>query len=185
MGERLVSFSDLSGQMVESPEQLVHIVVADHPDLDQAVRLEAMPEELAALGKLAIKEPVILDVTSEGEEPERYVLTRPNFDKLATDRPMAEVLADAKPVAPTPQKRTSHNRTASGDPLVNYNSPESAGMPHKGKIGADEVAFVRDNLELVNERRLAAGYPPIDPANAGDAKRYGFESAASAGTREE
>jgi hypothetical protein len=170
--------------MAESPEQLVRIVVADHPDLDQAVRLEAMPEELAALGKLAIKEPVILDVTSEGEEPERYVLTRPNFDKLATDRPMAEVLADAKPVDPKPQKRTSHNRTASGDPLVNYNSPESAGMPHKGKIGTDEAVFVRDNLELVNERRLAAGYPPIDPANAGDVKRYGFEGAADRGADE-
>lgn len=123
MVERLVSFSDLSGQMAESQEQLVDIVVADHPDLDQQVRLEAMPEELAALGKLAIKDHVILDVTRQGEESERYVLTRPNFDKLATNRPMAEVLADAKPLSPTPQKRTSHNRTASGDPLVNYNNP--------------------------------------------------------------
>lgn len=172
-----MSFSDLSGQMVEDPGQLVYLVVAEHPDLDQPVKLEAMPEELAALGKLAIKDHVILDVTRQGEEPERYVLTRPNFDKLATDRPMAEVLADAKPVAPTPQKRTSHNRTASGDPLVNYNTPEAAGLPHKGKIGADEAAFVRDNLALVNERRVAAGHQPIDPANAVDAKRYGFEGA--------
>lgn len=184
MTERLVSFSDPSGQMVENTEQLVYIVVADHPDLDQPVRLEAMPEELAGLGKLAIKDHVILDVTRQGEEPERYVLTRSNFDKLATDRPMAEVLADAKPVVPTPQKRTSHNRTASGEPLVNYNTPESAGMPHKGKIGADEAAFVRANLELVNERRVAAGHPPIDPAKAADAKRYGFEGAAEGGTRD-
>lgn len=185
MVERLVSFSDLSGQMVQNAEQLVHIIVADHPDLDQPVRLEAMPEELAALGKLAIKDHVILDVTRQDEEPERYVLTRPNFDKLATDRPMAEVLADAKPVAPTPQKRTSHNRTSSGDPLVSYNTPESAGMPHKGKIGSDEAAFVRANLELVNERRVAAGHPPIDPASAVDAKRYGFEGTADGGVRGE
>ncbi len=57
-------------------------------------------------------------------------------------------------------------------------------MPHKGKIGADEAVFVRDNLELVNERRAAAGHSPIDPADAGDAKRYGFEGAADDGTRE-
>jgi hypothetical protein len=47
-------------------------------------------------------------------------------------------------------------------------------MPHKGKIGEQEAGFVRENLALVNERRVAAGHPPIDPANQIDAKRYGF-----------
>jgi hypothetical protein len=64
--------------------------------------------------------------------------------------------------------------TVSGGTLVNYNDPANAGLPHKGKIGEVEAAFVRDNLALVNERRTAAGHPPIDPGNAEHAKRYGF-----------
>jgi hypothetical protein len=33
---------------------------------------------------------------------------------------------------------------------------------------------VRDNLELVNARRVEAGHAPIDPNSPVDAKRYGF-----------
>jgi hypothetical protein len=58
-------------------------------------------------------------------------------------------------------------------------------LSNKGKIGADEAAFVRDNLKLVNERRVAAGHPPIDPANAMDAKRYGLQDGADGSAREE
>src|ERR1700724_1125590 len=99
MGERLVRFSDLSGQMAENPEALVGVVVTDHPELDQPVRLEAIPGELEMLGKLALKDPVILDVTQPGEEEsQRYVLTVANFGKLATHKPMGEVLEGAEPV---------------------------------------------------------------------------------------
>jgi hypothetical protein len=174
MGERIVRFSDLSGEMAENPEELIGIVVTEHPDLDQPVRLEAMPHELEQLGKLSIAG-VGLEVTRPGdEEPTRYLLTASNFNKLATGRPMNEVLADAQPVAPPKSQRRSHNTTKDGGALINYNDPEYAGLPHKGKTGEVEAAFVRDNLELVNERRAAAGHPPIDPSNAEHAKRYGF-----------
>jgi hypothetical protein len=46
--------------------------------------------------------------------------------------------------------------------------------PHKGKIGDQEAAFVRTNLELVNSRRAEAGHDLIEPANPVHAKRYGF-----------
>jgi hypothetical protein len=36
-------------------------------------------------------------------------------------------------------------------------------------------AFVRDNLEVVDERRTAAGHEPIDPGKPEHAKQYGFE----------
>jgi hypothetical protein len=176
MGEKIVRFSDLSGQMAENPDELVGIVVTEHPDLDQPVRLEAMPHELEQLGKLSIAG-VGLEVTRPGdEEPTRYLLTANNFNKLATGRPMNEVLADAQPVVPPKPQRRSHNTTKDGGALVNYNDPEYAGLPHKGKTGEVEAAFVRDNLELVNERRTAAGYAPIDPDNAEHAQRYGFGS---------
>jgi hypothetical protein len=54
MGEKVVHFSDLSGEMIENPEELIGVVVTEHPDLDQPVRLEAMPHELDQLGKLSI-----------------------------------------------------------------------------------------------------------------------------------
>ena len=87
---------------------------------------------------------------------------------------MEEVLANAEPVSPPKPQRRSHNTTKDGGPLVNYNDPDHAGLPHKGKIGEQEAAFVRDNLELVNVRRTAAGHSVIDPTNPIDAKRYGF-----------
>jgi hypothetical protein len=83
---------------------------------------------------------------------------------------MDEVIAVVETVK---QRRSSHNTTRDGGPLINYNDPEHAGLPHKGKIGEQEAAFVRDNLELVNQRRTMAGQPIIDPGNPLDARRYG------------
>jgi hypothetical protein len=102
---------------------------------------------------------------------------------LATVAPVEEVLANAQPVVPPKGNRRlqgdgrrSHNQRADGGALVNYNDPENAGLPHKGKIGEAEAAFVRDNLGLVNERRTAAGHTPIDLANPEHARRYGLSS---------
>jgi hypothetical protein len=176
MAERVVNFSDLSGEMIVKPEDLVGVVVTDHPDLDQPVRLEAMPNELEQLGKYAIAG-VRLEVTTAGdEEPKRYILSVNNFNKLATKRPMEEVLADAKPVAAPTLKRRSHNKTTNGEPLRSFNSLESAGLPHQGKVSAEEARLVRENLEAVNKNRAAQDLPPIDPSNPIDAKRYGLDT---------
>ena len=176
MGEKVVHFSDLSGEMIENPEELVDIVVREHPDLDEPVRLEAMPHEQEQLGKFSIAG-VGLEVKGPGdEEPTRYLLTVSNFNKLAVGRQMADVLAKAQVITPPKPQRRSHNTTKDGGPLVNYNEPEYAGLPHKGKIGEAEALFVRDNLELVNERRTAAGHAAIDPSNPEHAKRYGLGS---------
>lgn len=177
MGKQEIRVSDLSGQRIENPEvELVSVVVTEHPDFepDKRVQLDALPDELKDLGKLSIAA-VGLEVTQPGEEaPTRYFLTKPNFDKLASGRPMDEVLAAAAVVAVVKQRK-SHNATKDGGPLINYNEPEYAGLPHKGKIGEKEAKFVRGNLELVNERRTAAGHAPIDPTNPLDVKRYGLE----------
>ena len=107
------------------------------------------------------------------DEVSRYTLTVNNFNKLATVKPMAEVLSDAQPAAP---KRRSHNKTANGDPLRNFDTLEQAGLPHKGKIGEDEARLVREHLDTVNTNRAAHGLSPIDPSNPIDAKRYGFDT---------
>lgn len=177
MSAQEIRVSDLSGQRIENPdEQQVRIVVTEHPNLEPSERahLDAMPGELENLGRWSIAA-VGLEVTFPGDEaPRRHVLTKSNFDKLATSRPMDEVIAAAAVVEAVKQRRSSHNTTRDGGPLVNYNDPGYAGLPHKGKIGEQEAAFVRDNLEVVNERRVAAGHPSIDPADPAVAKRYGF-----------
>jgi hypothetical protein len=177
MSTQEIRVSDLSGQRIENlDEQLVRIVVTEHPDLepDKRVPLDALPDELENVGRWSIAA-VGLEITFPGDEtPTRHVLTKANFDKLATNRPMDEVLASAAVIKAVKERRSSHNTTRDGAPLVNYNEPENAGLPHKGKTGDQEAAYVRDNLELVNERRIAAGHKAIDPTNPLDAKRYGF-----------
>jgi hypothetical protein len=182
MTKREVSFSDLSGQMAGSPDGLIPLVVTDHPDLDQQVRIEVTPEEMEKIGKLAIAA-VGLETEPTGEEENRarFVIPLAKFASLATVAPMDEVLANAEPVVPPPKQpngeRRSHNRTATGEPLVNYGDPEYAGLPHYGRIGKKEQAYVQANLEAVNERRVAAGHPAINPADSADAERYGFTAA--------
>lgn len=185
MTKREVSFSDLSGQMASSPDGLIPLVVTDYPnsDPDQRVRIEVTQEEMEKIGKMAI-DAVGLETeqTDEEEKRNRFVIPVGKFATLTTVAPMEEVLANAEPVVPPKlQKRSngerrSHNERADGGPLVNYNEPDNAGLPHKGKIGDQEAAFVRDNLELVNTRRAEAGHELIDPTNPVHAKRYGFSA---------
>jgi hypothetical protein len=186
MGEKVVRFSDLSGQMADAAAGgLIPLTVTDYPDADpdKRVRIEVTPDELKQIGKLSIAAVGLeTEPTNEEEKRARFVVPIAKLATLATVAPIEEVLANAEPVVPPkPQKhangeRRSHNQRADGGPLVNYNEPDNAGLPHKGKIGEAEAAFVRDNLELVNSRRTAAGHAPIDPSNPEHAKRYGFGS---------
>jgi hypothetical protein len=187
MGEKVVRFSDLSGQMAdEAAGGLIPLVVTDYPDSDpdQRVRIEVTPDELEKIGKLSIAAVGLeTEPTGEEEKRSRFVVPLAKLGTLATVAPIEEVLANAEPVLPTKQQRRpqngerrSHNQRTDGGALVNYNDPDNAGLPHKGKIGEAEAAFVRDNLELVNERRTTAGHAPIDPSNPDHAKRYGFDT---------
>jgi hypothetical protein len=187
MGEKAVRFSDLSGQMAdEAAGGLIPLVVTDYPDADpdQRVRIEVTPDELEKIGKLSIAAVGLeTEPTNEEEKRSRFVVPIAKLATLATTAPIEEVLANAQPVVPPKGNRRSqgdgrrsHNQRADGGALVNYNDPENAGLPHKGKVGEAEAAFVRDNLELVNERRVAPGHAPLDPSNPEHAKRYGFGS---------
>lgn len=177
MGEQIIRVSDLSGRVVENPDDLVNIVVTEHPDLEESVRLEALPEELKDLGKLSIAA-VGLEVTQPDDEtPTRHVLTKANFDKLAVHKPMEEILASAALVAVVKQRR-SHNRTVTGEPLRDFSSLDHAGAPHKGKVSLAEAQLVRENLPAINERLAAQGQRPIDPADPELAKRYGLDTPA-------
>lgn len=170
MGEKVMRFSDLSGQLASGPEALASITVVEHPDIDGPVRIDALPEELEALGKMAIKAAVIDVQLPEDEEPTRYVVTAANFAKLATDKPIGEVLDGAERVV---ARRGRGN--GSGD-ARNHESLEWAGTPHKGKTSPEEARLVRENLGVVNERLAAQGYRAIDPGNPEHVRRYGLDT---------
>lgn len=178
MGEKVMHVSDLSGQLVPDPEALASITVVDHPDVeDGPVRIEALPEELEQLGKFGIRA-VTLEVKMPGEEePTRHVLTTANFAKLATEKPMAEVLAGAERVV---VKRRMGGAAVNGE-MRDHESLEWAGTPHKGKTSPKEAQLVRENLEAVNARLISQGLRPVDPNNPEHARRYGFEATTNAG----
>jgi hypothetical protein len=59
---------------------------------------------------------------------------------------------------------------------VDYKTLEHAGTPHRGRTTEEEANIVRNNLDVVNRRRIDQGYPPIDPQDPKDAARYGFDA---------
>lgn len=170
MGEKVMKFSDLSGQLAPDPDALASITVVEHPDIEGPVRIDALPEELDALGKMAVKAAILEVRMPDEEEPTRYVITTANFAKLATERPMTEVLEGAERVS-------ARRRGAGGNGEArNHETLEWAGTPHKGKTSPEEARLVRENLVAINERLAAQGYRTIDPGNPEHARRYGLDA---------
>jgi hypothetical protein len=177
----------LNSSLVRHLRQYEGVSTSADSDPDQRVRIEVTPDELEKIGEFSIAAVGLeTEPTEEEEKRSRFVIPLTKFAAFATVAPIEEVLANAQPVIPPKaqrrsrgegtDERRSHNQRADGGPLVNYNEPENAGLPHKGKTGEAEAAFVRDNLGLINERRAAAGHAPIDPSDPVHAKRYGFGS---------
>jgi hypothetical protein len=166
LGRKVTAFSDLTG--AEVPEdQLGKLVVRSHPNLNgPAVYLEALPDELAALDRVNVPM-VTVEWQPPGEdEPKTYTVSVADFDKLAKGGPTSKLL-DGAP-------RASGRRFGGGGEEINYATVEHAGRPHRGRISPEEAAFVRDNLEAVNERLRAEGKRLIDPSNKEHKEQYGF-----------
>jgi hypothetical protein len=165
LGRKVTAFSDLSGAEVPEDE-LGRLVIRSHPDLDgPAVYLEALPAELAALDKVNVPM-VTVDWQPPGDgEAKTVTMTVADFDKLAKSGSTSKLLADAP--------RASGRRSSGGEE-INYATLEHAGRPHRGRISPEEQAFVRDNLEAVNERLRAEGKRLIDPSNKEHKEQYGL-----------
>jgi hypothetical protein len=106
MGQKTVRFSDLSEQLITEDSALVRIVVREHPELgSQAVEIEAHIDEAQAITDAAL-EVAVVDVYLAGEaEPRRVTLDAAVFSKLATARPMDELLIAAPPAKRSPKPR--------------------------------------------------------------------------------
>lgn len=180
MGTRAMKFSDLTGALLPDGDEPVRLVVIEHPDLDGGpVELEATPVEVEPAVDAALSV-AIFELYAPGDSAaRRMVVDVGDFDALATDKPMRELLKAAPPMKPAKRGAIATDRAS-----VNYASLEHAGTPHRGKVTADEARIVREHLDQVNARLAQGGLRQIDPANPADAERYGFREAAPAATPE-
>ena len=108
MGQKTIRFSDLSEKLVANDEDLVRVVVREHPELDgQAVEFEGHRDEVESLlGKALQVTEVELYFPGE-DEPRRLIVDTAVFDKLATARTMAELLVAAPPAKRAPASRST------------------------------------------------------------------------------
>jgi hypothetical protein len=177
MGQKTIRFSDLSEKLITDDGDLVRIVVREHPELDgQAVEFEGHRDEVQTLlGEALQVAEVELHFPGE-DEPRRLVVDTAIFDKLATARPMAELL-----IAAGPAKRSASARSAAPrKERIDYGTLEHAGTPHRGAVTDAEKQLVGEHLEEINKRLAADGIRTIDPADPDHAERYGLEPAAGA-----
>jgi hypothetical protein len=174
MAKKTVHVSDFSGQLLAADDDVVRVVVLEHPDLVAGpVRLDARPEEIEAIDDAALDVAVVeIHDGDADEEPRRVVLTAAEFDALATDVPMAQLLRTAERVRPAKSTRKVEK--------IDYATLEHAGKPHRGKVTDEEARLVRENLEEINKRLADEGLRQIDPADPDHAVRYGFAVDASA-----
>ena len=171
MGQKTVRFSDLTGQLIMRDDALARIVIHEHPDLGEGpVEIEALTDEATTIEKSALRVVVADLYFPDDDEPQRVAMEADAFDRFATDRPMSEILAGARPA-----RRSPRNGGAPRGDRVNYATLEHAGAPHRGKITDVEQALVRDHFDEINERLAAQGMRTISLEDPEHVERYGLE----------
>jgi len=184
MGQKTVRFSDLSGQLIMQDEGLARIVIHEHPELaDGPVEIEVLADEAKAIEKAAVRV-ALVDLYLPGEEePRRVAMDAEAFDKLATERPMAELLIQA-PRARTVKRTQSRSAASAGAAPAgrsdrDYATLEHAGKPHRGKTTDEEKALVREHFDEINERLTAQGLRTISLDDPEHVERYGLADLAA------
>jgi hypothetical protein len=178
MGSVLFKVSDLTGEIVqpEQEDQLTALVVEQHPDFEEAITLEVLPEDIEG----QLPEPTELVLISYNSE--QYLLPVEQFNSLFRHGPATDVLARADAAQQEERSRGRRGRRR-GDqggrrerkPRVDYTSPEHAGEPHRGTISEAERIYVQEHLDEVNVRLREQGLREIDPTDLTMIERYGFQ----------
>ncbi|MET7947504.1 hypothetical protein [Micromonospora sp. NPDC005324] len=168
MGKKTIHVSDFTGTVLQQDAEVVRVVVLEHPDLVAGpVQLDATPGEVENIDDAALDVAVVeIHDRHGGGEPRRVVLTASEFDAMATDVPMAQLLKTAERVRPPKARKTTEK--------IDYGTLEHAGKPHRGRVTEEEARLVREQLDEVNKRLADAGVRQIDPADPEHALRYGF-----------
>ncbi|HEY2577365.1 MAG TPA: hypothetical protein VGI74_13755 [Streptosporangiaceae bacterium] len=172
MGQKTVRFSDLSGQLILDDSALARIVVHEHPELGESpVEIEAVADEVTTIEKEGVQVAVVDLYFPGDEQPHRVAMDVDAFDRLATDKPMSELLASARPAKRAARAATT---ATARDSRVSYATLEHAGKPHKGKTTDAEKQLVHDHLDEINERLSADGMRAISLDDPEHVERYGL-----------
>jgi len=115
VGQKTVRFSDLSGQLITGDEAPARIVIREHPALAGGpVEIEALAGEARDIEKAA-GQAAVLDLYFPGDDqPRRVAMDAAAFDSVATDAPMDQILASARPPRRAPRSRAATERPAAG-----------------------------------------------------------------------
>ncbi len=185
MGQKTVRFSDLSGQLIMQDDALARIVIHEHPELgDGPVEIEVLADEAKVIEKAAVRV-ALVDLYLPGEdEPRRVAMDADAFDKLASERTMAELLIQAPRARAVKRTATRPAASAGTAPAGrgdrDYGTLEHAGKPHRGKTTDEEKALVREHFDEINDRLAAEGLRTISLDDADHVERYGLEELVAA-----
>jgi hypothetical protein len=178
VGQKTVSFSDLSGEIITRDDALARIVIHEHPELgDGPVEIEALLDEARAIDKAALRVAVVDLYLPGDDEPHRVTMDAGSFDELGIDRPMSELLVTARPARRG--TRAAAAGPARGD-RTNYGDIAHAGKPHKGRITDAEKQLVQENFDEINARLADDGMRPLSLTDPEHVERYGLEELADA-----
>jgi hypothetical protein len=172
VGQKTVRFSDLSGEII-TDEAPARIVIHEHPGLvGGPVEIDVLADEALAVEKSAVQV-AVLDLYLPGDdEPHRVAVLADDFDQVATDSPMSELLATARAARRSSRTSASSPARSSSAGAAGFATLETAGRPHKGRITEAEQRFVRDHFDAINERLAAEGLRPIDLDDPAHIERY-------------
>lgn len=173
MAKRVLFVSDVSGQEIPEGEHARVVFESEGRVIDvlasEAAQLESQKLDLITLTihqpdgarRTVLMEATTLEKLWPGVDVESMLAGAERFDQRAVP----------------PSRRTAISSPGAARPAapvrVDYTSPEHAGTPHRGRVSPEEAAYVRANLDAVNERLRAAGLRTIEPGTE-VAARFGL-----------
>lgn len=109
MAKKYYIQSDLTGKEIKSEDEMAQLRVLDHPELNQAVVLDAGALEIAGLKDASHSLVTVEVVLPDGSRPDRLLIDIETFNKLFKNRDPMEQLSAAEEyldeVAPAPKRR--------------------------------------------------------------------------------
>jgi hypothetical protein len=137
VGQKMVKFSDLSGELITDENAVARIVVHEHPELSGTpVEIEVLADEALAVEKADVPVALVELYLPGEDEPRRVAMDVDAFNRLATDRPMTELLNSARPARRA--VKTREKRTGSRDTEPTPAAPPAA-APSSARSGGPSL----------------------------------------------
>jgi hypothetical protein len=146
VGQKMVKFSDLSGELITDENAVARIVVHEHPELSGTpVEIEVLADEALAVEKADVPVALVELYLPGDDEPRRVAMDVDAFNRLATDRPMTELLNNARPArrAVKTREKRAGGRDAEPAPApspTRSSGPSLVAAPSPAKSGSSALS---------------------------------------------